>query len=328
MDQHQLPSDDRLPSTDFVTHDPEAAHDFLCSAYTDNTMRVGGSPENFRMAHGVRDGGRFTVASLSHSMAIEHRVQPLDRLLFCRVVSGRIERETAGELGRFTAGELFPVAAPDQPYAIRWDDRGTSMELIEVDAGALAAVSGLPERTWRRARVRLHAVDPAAARFSLRMADHLTRDLLTNPEAMANPLVVGSAARALAGALLLAFPPEPDEPAGGGSASAAVVRRAIAFIDEQAHTDLTLGRIAEAVRVSPRTLQLAFRRQLDSTPMSMVRRVRLDRAHSELRQADPAAGATVAGIALRWGFANPSGFAARYRAAFGVSPSETLRRTA
>ena len=34
---------------------------------------------------------------------------------------------------------------------------------------------------------------------------------------------------------------------------------------------------------------------------------------------------TVAAIALHWGFANPGRFAVDYRAAYGRSPSQTLR---
>jgi AraC-like DNA-binding protein len=37
-------------------------------------------------------------------------------------------------------------------------------------------------------------------------------------------------------------------------------------------------------------------------------------------------GLTVTEVAYRWGFSWPSRFTERYRAAFGTTPSETLRR--
>jgi AraC-like DNA-binding protein len=54
--------------------------------------------------------------------------------------------------------------------------------------------------------------------------------------------------------------------------------------------------------------------------------VRLDGAHRELLGAVVGGGLTVTEVAYRWGFSSPSRFAERYRAAYGMSPSETLRR--
>ncbi len=61
------------------------------------------------------------------------------------------------------------------------------------------------------------------------------------------------------------------------------------------------------------------------TPTAYLRRVRLDHAHRELVGAADGDGLTVTEVAYRWGFSSPSRFAERYRAAFGVAPSQTLR---
>lgn len=98
------------------------------------------------------------------------------------------------------------------------------------------------------------------------------------------------------------------------------VRRALAFIAENAHRPITIDDVAAAVHISTRGLQYAFRRALDVTPAECLRQARLDGAHRELRSGVPT---TVAAIARRWGFAHPSRFAAAYREAFGVLPSVT-----
>ncbi|MGN5382482.1 helix-turn-helix domain-containing protein [Streptomyces lasalocidi] len=59
--------------------------------------------------------------------------------------------------------------------------------------------------------------------------------------------------------------------------------------------------------------------------MAYLRRVRLAHAHRDLLAADPHSGATVGGVAARWGFAHPGRFAALYRTVYGISPAETLR---
>lgn len=102
------------------------------------------------------------------------------------------------------------------------------------------------------------------------------------------------------------------------------LRRAVAFIDEHAHRDITVADIAAAAFVTIRAIQLAFRRHLDTTPAGYLRRIRLDQAHRQLQAADPDRDSVTA-VAYRWGFSSPSRFASYYRRVFGVQPSHTLR---
>lgn len=104
----------------------------------------------------------------------------------------------------------------------------------------------------------------------------------------------------------------------------ALLRRAMSFIDENAHREITLNDIAAAVNVTPRSVQYAFRRHLGTTPLEYLRRVRLDRAHRELKAADPRSD-TVMAIAGRWGFTHAGRFSGVYKRTYGTAPSETLR---
>jgi len=100
----------------------------------------------------------------------------------------------------------------------------------------------------------------------------------------------------------------------------ATVRRALTFMAENAHLAITIDDVADAVHISTRGLQYAFRRALDVTPTEALRRARLDGAHRDLQSADRS---SVAEVARRWGFAHPSRFAAAYRDQFGILPSVT-----
>ena len=82
---------------------------------------------------------------------------------------------------------------------------------------------------------------------------------------------------------------------------------------------------ARALDVSTRTLERAFRQVLGQTPQDWLLQHRLDGARSSLLDAE-LEGATVTEVALRWGFHDASRFAARYAAAYGERPSDTLRR--
>jgi transcriptional regulator GlxA family with amidase domain len=144
------------------------------------------------------------------------------------------------------------------------------------------------------------------------------------PAFESNPLVVANATRLLVATTLATFPNSTlvgSTTSDRRDAHPQTVRRAVAFIEDNADRDITASDIARAARVSIRAIQLAFRRHLDTTPMAYLRRVRLSCADADLH----AANGTVTAIAARWGYARPSVFAAYYRAAYGVSPSRTLR---
>ena len=102
------------------------------------------------------------------------------------------------------------------------------------------------------------------------------------------------------------------------------LRRAIAFIEDNAQLDIRLVDIAAAIGVTPRTVQYTFRRHLGTTPLEYLRRVRLHRAHHDLQAADPTVD-TVMAIAGRWRFGHPGRFSMAYKEAFGTPPSRTLR---
>ena len=158
-------------------------------------------------------------------------------------------------------------------------------------------------------------------------ATRFVDEVLADPSSDVSPLLVGSAARLLAATALTVFPNTAVVEATSvdrHDAHPAAVRRAIAFIESAPEADLSVDDIARAAHVTPRALQLAFRRHLDTTPLQHLRRVRLELAHRQLQAALPGDGLSVTTVAARWGF-TPSRFAEHYRAAYGVTPRQTLR---
>jgi len=96
------------------------------------------------------------------------------------------------------------------------------------------------------------------------------------------------------------------------------VRRALAFIDANAHLPITIDDVALDARISTRGLQYAFRRSLDASPTDFLRRARLNGARDDLRSAGPHD--SVTSVARRWGFTNVSRFTACFRDEFGERP--------
>lgn len=104
------------------------------------------------------------------------------------------------------------------------------------------------------------------------------------------------------------------------------LQRALDYIHAHAHESLTLDHIAAVACVSPRTLEAAFRRRYDQSPLAYARGIRLERVHAAL-QAAAAEGqpASVTDIALQYGFVHMGRFSAYYKQRFGCAPSATLR---
>jgi len=103
------------------------------------------------------------------------------------------------------------------------------------------------------------------------------------------------------------------------------VRRAEAFIRANVGEALSLSRIASESGVSIRSLTAGFHAHLGTSPMKLLKLLRLEKAHDELRAArDVHPRPSVASIASRWGYQHMSQFAADYKRSFGVSPSATL----
>ena len=115
-----------------------------------------------------------------------------------------------------------------------------------------------------------------------------------------------------------------DVPCGRPPA-AVLVRRAVE-ISEAHGGPVRIANLCSALRVSPGTLDNAFKTVTGVTPHVFFLRRRLNQARSVLLSEDPAQ-RKVTEIALSLGFSELGRFAVRYREMFGESPSETLRRS-
>ena len=308
------------------TTDPDEAHSYLQTTYVEHSVRLTGSRDQFRFRHHITDGGSFFVARYEHSMNCQVDTDPFGYLLVGQVFGGRLRLKAHGHddlsPGR---GELF-LLDPHAPMRINWESFQAGLVKLDLDVVQRVAA----ETTGNPAQVRFglsRAVSAERARHWQRLVRYVAQDFCNNELAYTSPLIYGHTMRLLAATVLETFPnttmgATPERP---GAAEAGAVRRAVAYIDAPAAEPIGLAEIAAAARLGTRTVQEAFRRHLDTTPVAYLRRVRLERAHRDLRAADATAGTTVAEVAARWGFAHHGRFAALYQERYGHAPSQTLR---
>ena len=113
----------------------------------------------------------------------------------------------------------------------------------------------------------------------------------------------------------------------GGRAAPVSVQRLNSledWIDAHVGEVITLGRLCEVLHVGERSLQLAFQARHGMSPMRFVAERRLAAAQRRFRGA--CVDEDVTTIASSLGFAHLGRFSIAYRAAFGESPSQALRR--
>ena len=115
--------------------------------------------------------------------------------------------------------------------------------------------------------------------------------------------------------------PYPEEPPGRRPRT---VKRTLDAMHADPGHQFTSAELAAIAGVGVRVLQESFRQHLGMSPLTYLRRLRLDGVHTELRRADPWQ-VSVSEVALRWGFTHLGRFAGAYRARYGQTPSQTLK---
>lgn len=310
----------------FDSTDLAATEEFLVKAYT--KMRIGGHGDGARTRVQRRWLGSVSIDNLSVTFDMQLNARPLDKLMIGRVHSGSIESRFAGVRDTLNPGEVGLLALPDEAYAgqvSRCTYEAVMLDTQELDRVATAAPdsrSSAVQITDRR------PVSKAAGERLSGFVDYLRGSVLTDPDCRRSELVTSTATMHLASIVLHTFPTNAQLDVAGADrhgAKAVLLRKAIAYIDDTAHLDISIVDIARHVNMTPRGVQYMFRRELGCTPMEYVRRVRLDHSHRDLVASGPDV-ATVSQIATRWGFAHKGRFAQHYRLAYGESPHETLNR--
>ena len=104
-----------------------------------------------------------------------------------------------------------------------------------------------------------------------------------------------------------------------------IVKTAQEYVMEQHGVGYSVTDMCEATGTSERTLQYAFRKILDMTPIEYLIRLRLHRVRRDLQKANVKS-TTVSRIAVNWGFWHLGEFSIAYKSCFGEIPSQTLNR--
>ncbi|GAB1688455.1 hypothetical protein KRM28CT15_02580 [Krasilnikovia sp. M28-CT-15] len=302
-----------------ATDDPEQAVEIVRSTYADTRMKISGDKFTFFYRQRSVSVGPLAVDDVTSPIGVDMQSPPFDFLCFITAGRAQASIHTRDLHVDMTAGDtvVAPMGQTHSSFA-----RDLDTVVLRLPVAPVAAHVGLDPRRFRFTD--MSPITPALGRYFRATMQHIHAQLHDPDTALAHPLVLAGAIDMIAGAALATFPYTCGHTSRSG-AQAAAIRRAVAFIEANPARPLTMADIAAAAGISVRTLQQAFQRHLDTTPLLYLRRVRLSYVHEDLQAADPTNGDEVSAIARRWGFGHLGRFAAYYRAVYGHSPRHTLR---
>lgn len=309
-----MPSILRFESRDLATVE-ETWRQFVPSAVLEKV-----DPRQFRFDWFSAELPGLSIVRYELAAQVQSVVAPEDQILACRVEAARVR--LVG--GRTDLNDAQPWVTDGQRISANWNRSARVSALIFERATAERLARQITGDDGLRLRVM------GTTAISREHGEHWDRSFSHIVASMAaihdDPLVAAEARRQALWTTLTTFATSfrdaMSRPAQTRAAPA-TVRRALDYIDENAHLPITVDDVAAAVYMSTRGLQYAFRRALDTTPTARLRRARLEGAHREIRSG---ALDTIADIARRWGFSHPSRFAAAYREAFGELPGARSTR--
>ncbi|WP_161796878.1 AraC family transcriptional regulator [Devosia soli] len=101
------------------------------------------------------------------------------------------------------------------------------------------------------------------------------------------------------------------------------LREAEDFMRQHAREPIGVAEVAQAVGISVRSLQLAYKRYTGITPLARLQRFRLEGLHADL---DAGLAENVRTAAAAWGFVSGARLNRQYLEAFGETPADTVKR--
>jgi AraC-like DNA-binding protein len=277
----------------------------------------------FHWRHTTRGDGELTIRTTQFSGEVTGTIQPRGE----RIVQWIGRGSALMDIGR---DEVVPEIGQPMPfpYGRPFSFRVTDVEqnLLHVADSVLDEVASAREDAYPGSVRFDHTAvidDEGRARFNTALRQ-IARAYLDDAS---DDAVRAETARFAAGVLLDTFPHTsrrlPDELLAPRNAS---LRLAVEYVHARAHESITPSTVAKYAGLTPRGLQQAFSRHLDTTPSDYLRAVRLDRVREELLEGSTE-NVTVAEVAQRWAFAHLGRFSASYVQRFDEYPRETLHRT-
>jgi AraC-like DNA-binding protein len=293
-----------LPAT--RTTRPEVARSHLAAIFADHDLRLSAGRVDF--SHRQAKLCDVAIGLLRYGTEVEVVAPALDCYMAQLTLDGEVAFRTECFETLLKPGTLF-VMNPGLRYRKTWS-RDAQQLMIKIPRRRLASHAARP------VRFAPHPARIEEAEGLVGLVVHICRDLANE-----RGLCAVSGLRREMEDLLLSALLATRASGAGEESEPNYLRRAEAHI--RAHRARSVGvcELVAVTGVSERTLQQAFRRHRDCSPLDYSRDIRLDFARAAMLE-----GASVTEAALEFGFPHFGRFAQSYAARFGEKPSATVKR--
>ena len=166
-------------------------------------------------------------------------------------------------------------------------------------------------------------LNSAGGRLILNLIEYMKLLVINDPSAVKQPSVSSNLQEHIISTALEMLPHNyrGREDAPKDCAVPSSVRRAEEYMRAFADQPVTVEVLARHAGCSERALHNASRSFRQKTPMAVLRDIRLEGAHRDLKDGE----ASITDTVFKWGFSNPGRFAKLYAEKFGCKPSQTRR---
>lgn len=312
----------------FLTRDIEQARQWGTRTFCENELRNIDVRGELNASMLYRRYGSIGIGRMSYGGDVTIRPSTFDDFYLVQVPLSGGERITHGSETIYSSPTVGSILNARQQHEIN-HGKGTEKLILRINRDLVERLCGQHLGNGSQTKVEFETAMPLDSASGKRWASTMQWlfDFLDGTQS-SSPLLVAQIEHMIGSLLLVSHASNHSSALNeerSRSVTPAFIRKAELFIEERAHEPITVGDIAEHVGVSASSLYTGFRRYRNTSPMLLLKSIRLNRVREQLLRSDPK-NTTVTAAAYQWGFAHLGHFTTDYKRWFGESPSETLAR--
>jgi AraC-like DNA-binding protein len=287
---------------------------------------------DFHALHNCAAFDGFSINYVTYGGSVSIDPGCLDRFFLLQVpIRGRALTRTGGREVESTPRAVASLLSPTLPTRMIWRDHCAQLILLVDRQRVESRAAALADAAARPIEFDPHIdLDTPFGRALQSQIEYLV-DLAEHggPGSGLPPVMAATLRESIVGLLLTGqrhnLSAAIHRSAPRSEPLPAVFKRAWEILEAHAAEPLDLERLAQVSGIGIRSLQLGFKRYFGVSISTALLDIRLEYLHARLSNAKP--GERIVDIAFDLGFSHLSRMAGVYRAKFGESPSETLRRS-
>jgi AraC-like DNA-binding protein len=306
---HSEANDDSSPSTDaelFRTRDIEQARDWGTRTFCENELRNIDVRSELDARLMYRKYGSMGIGRMSYGGEVRIRPTTFDDFYLVQVPLSGGEHIINGNQSISSSPTVGSILNARQQHEIV-HTTGTEKLILRIDCDLVERLCGQHLGNGAQTRVEFETAMPLDSAVGRRWASTMQWlfDYLdgTHPS---SPLLAAQIEHMIGSLLLISQASNHSLALNedrSRSVTPAFIRKAELFIEERAHEPISVGTIAEHVGVSTSSLYTGFRKYRNTSPMHLLKSIRLNRVREQLLKSDPK-NTTVTAVAYQWGFAH------------------------